>query len=88
MRSEVTAKAPINHNKCSPQNTERKAVSSFLSHMQATTVPPFMVACENIHTLCLVFVNRGVYVVRFCPVQPSTLTGFQPKRVPGRSAIV
>lgn len=68
LHSEVTVKASINHNKCSPQMTERKAVSSPLSHMQATTVPPLMVACENIHTPCLVFVKRDVYVAQFCPV--------------------
>lgn len=76
--SEVTVKAPINHNKCSPQKTERKAVSSFLSHMQATTVPPFMAACENIPIPRLVFVKCDVYMVQFCPVHLSTLSGFQP----------
>lgn len=73
---QVTVEAP--DQSCSPQNIERKAVSSFLSHTQATTVPPFMVECENIHALWLVFVNRDVYMVRFCPVQLSTLTGVQP----------
>lgn len=55
--SEVTVMASINHNKCSPQYTERKALSSFLSHMQATSVPRFVVACEDIHTPWLIFVK-------------------------------
>lgn len=89
LHSEVTVEASIIHNKCSPQNTERKGCKQFsCSKLQATTVPPFTVARENIHTPRLVFVKRDVYVVQFCPVRLSTLTGFQPRVPERRSAIV
>ena len=85
--SEVTVMASINHNKCSPQYTERKALSSFLSHMQATSVPRFVVACEDIHTPWLIFVKRFQFSVLPCSAvntrRPSTRSVLE-----GRSAIV